>query len=75
MRWLSRSDFRHSLAHSTTPQRSRPYGSKEWVSSAVAQFGLDNTLRSRGGLGNVPDTSFPPNYLGCIDSVLNLWGT
>jgi hypothetical protein len=32
-------------------QRSRPYGSKEWVSSAVAQFGLENTLRCRGRPG------------------------
>jgi putative transposase len=32
-------------------QRSRPKGWKEWVSSPVAQFGFENTLRSRGRPG------------------------
>jgi hypothetical protein len=32
-------------------KRSQPDGLKEWVSSAVAQFGLENTLRSRGRPG------------------------
>ena len=27
-------------------KRSRPYGSEPWVSKAVAQFGLENTLRN-----------------------------
>ena len=27
-------------------QRSRPYGSEPWVSKAVAQFGLENTIRN-----------------------------
>ena len=27
-------------------QRSRPYGSEQWVSKAVAQFGLENTIRN-----------------------------
>jgi hypothetical protein len=26
--------------------RSRPYGSEPWVSKAVAQFGLENTIRN-----------------------------
>ena len=29
-------------------QRSRPYGSERWVLKAVAQFGLENTLRNPG---------------------------
>ena len=27
-------------------KRSRPYGSEPWVSKAVAQFGLENTIRN-----------------------------
>jgi len=27
-------------------KRSRPYGSESWVAKAVAQFGLENTLRN-----------------------------
>ena len=27
-------------------KRSRPYGSEPWVAQAVAQFGLENTLRN-----------------------------
>jgi hypothetical protein len=27
-------------------KRSRPYGSEPWVSKAVAQFGLENTVRN-----------------------------
>jgi len=29
-------------------QRNRPYGSKQWVSRAVRQFGLESATRSRG---------------------------
>ena len=29
-------------------QRSRPYGSEKWVTKAVGQFGLKNTMRNRG---------------------------
>jgi len=29
-------------------ERSRPYGSEKWVGKTVAQFGLENTLRSPG---------------------------
>ena len=29
-------------------QRSRPYGSQDWVSKAAAQFGLETTLHPRG---------------------------
>jgi len=29
-------------------RRSRPYGSEQWVSKAVRQFGLECTTRSRG---------------------------
>jgi hypothetical protein len=29
-------------------KRSKPYGSEQWVAKAVAQFGLENTLRNPG---------------------------
>jgi hypothetical protein len=29
-------------------KKSRPYGSEKWVSKAVAKFGLENMMRSRG---------------------------
>jgi hypothetical protein len=32
-------------------ERSKPYGSEGWVSKAVAQFGLENTMRKRGRPG------------------------
>ncbi len=32
-------------------KRSKPYGSEGWVSKAVAQFGLENTVRNRGRPG------------------------
>ena len=32
-------------------KKSKPYGSEEWVSATVAQFGLENTLRNRGRPG------------------------
>src|SRR5208282_420955 len=37
-------------------KRSRPYGTEPWVSKAVAQFGLENTLRTPGAPKRVPDT-------------------
>jgi SH3-like domain-containing protein len=33
-------NIRHAI------RRSRPYGSEPWVSKAVAQFGLENTIRN-----------------------------
>jgi putative transposase len=38
-------DIRYAL------KRSRPYGSEPWVSKAVAQFGLENTIRNPGRPG------------------------
>ena len=29
-------------------KKNRPYGSEQWVAKAVAQFGLENTMRNRG---------------------------
>ena len=29
-------------------KKSRPYGSEEWLRKAVAQFGLQNTIRNSG---------------------------
>ena len=50
--WLNASPPKEEIENIRSAiQRSRPYGSKEWVSSAVAQFGLENTLRSRGRPG------------------------
>jgi hypothetical protein len=38
-------------------KRSRPYGSEPWVSKAVAQFGLENTIRNSGVPKRVPDSA------------------
>ena len=47
--WLSRSqpkeeveNIRHAI------KKSRPYGSEKWLRKAVAQFGLENTMRNSG---------------------------
>jgi hypothetical protein len=29
-------------------KKSRPYGSEQWLGKAVAQFGLENTMRNSG---------------------------
>jgi len=47
--WLNRSQPKEEVERIRySIRRSRPYGSKEWVAQAVAQFGLENTLRNRG---------------------------
>ena len=47
--WLNRSQPKEEVEQIRySIRRSRPYGSKEWVAQAVAQFGLENTLRNRG---------------------------
>jgi hypothetical protein len=52
LQWLNASQPKEEIENIPYAiQRSRPYGSEEWVSSAVAQFGLENSLRRRGGPG------------------------
>jgi hypothetical protein len=45
---LNRANFRSRLFRT----------SEKWVSKAVAQFGLENTVRNRGRPKKAPDTSF-----------------
>jgi putative transposase len=47
--WLNRSQGKEEIEKIRCAiKKSRPYGSEEWVSRAVAQFGLENTMRSSG---------------------------
>ena len=47
--WLNHAPGREEIENIRYAiQRSRPYGSEPWVSQAVAQFGLENTLRKPG---------------------------
>src|SRR5208283_4328470 len=47
--WLNRSQGKEEIEKIRYAiKRSRPYGSEKWVSRAVAQFGLENTMRSSG---------------------------
>jgi len=49
LEWLNRSQGKEEIENIRYAiKKSRPYGSEEWVSRAVAQFGLENTLRNRG---------------------------
>ncbi len=47
--WLNRSQGREEVEKIRCAiQRNRPYGSDEWVSNAIAKFGLKITMRSPG---------------------------
>jgi len=49
LRWLNHSQGPKEIEKIREAlKRSRPYGSEKWVSRAVAQFGLENTMRNRG---------------------------
>jgi hypothetical protein len=57
LQWLNASQPKEEIENIRSAiRRSRPYGSKERVSSAVAQLGLENTLPSRGRPEKVPDS-------------------
>jgi len=47
LRWLNHSQPKEEIENIRYAiRRSRPYGSERWVSRAVAQFGLENTMRN-----------------------------
>src|SRR5579862_6807166 len=47
VQWLNHSQPKEEIEHIRYAiKRSRPYGSERWVSRAVAQFGLENTIRN-----------------------------
>jgi putative transposase len=47
--WLNRSQGREEVEKIRYAiQRSRPYGSDQWVSNAIGKFGLKMTIRSPG---------------------------
>jgi putative transposase len=47
--WLNQSQGREEIENIRYAiKKSRPYGSEKWISKAVAQFGLENTMRNRG---------------------------
>jgi putative transposase len=47
--WLSRSQPKEEVENIRYAiKKSRPYGSEEWLRKAVAQFGLENTMRNSG---------------------------
>jgi putative transposase len=47
--WLNHSQGKEEIENIRYAiKRNRPYGSEKWVSKAVAQFGLENTMRTRG---------------------------
>jgi putative transposase len=49
LEWLNRSQPKKEVEGIRYAiKKSRPYGSEGWVSKAVAQFGLGNTMRNRG---------------------------
>jgi putative transposase len=49
LEWLNRSQPKEEVEKIRCAiKRSRPYGSEGWVSKAVAQFGLENTMRNSG---------------------------
>jgi putative transposase len=49
LRWLNQSQGKEEIENLRYAlKRGRPYGSEEWVSRAVAQFSLENTLRNPG---------------------------
>jgi len=50
--WLNRAQAKEEVENIRYAiRRSRPYGSEGWVTKAVAQFGLENTMRNRGRPG------------------------
>ena len=49
VQWLNRAQGREEIAQvRESIQRSRPYGSDQWVSKTVGKFGLEVTTRKRG---------------------------
>jgi len=47
--WLNQSQGKEEIVKIRDAlRRSKPYGSEKWVAKAVAQFGLENTLRNPG---------------------------
>jgi len=52
LEWLNRSQPKEEVEKIRyAVKKSRPYGSEGWVNTAVAQFGLENTMRNRGRPG------------------------
>ncbi|MGA2609016.1 MAG: transposase [Terriglobia bacterium] len=52
LEWLNRSQPKEEVETIRYAiKRSRPYGSEGWVSKAVAEFGLENTMRNPGRPG------------------------
>jgi putative transposase len=64
--WLNPSQGKEEIENTRYAiKKSRPYGSEQWVSKAVAGFGLENTMRNRGRPKKVPDTfPFPLSLAG-----------
>jgi putative transposase len=49
LKWLNQSQGQEEIENIRYAiKRGQPYGSEEWVSKAVAKFGLENTMRKRG---------------------------
>ena len=47
LQWLNQSQPKEEIENIRYAiKRSRPYGSESWVSHAVAQFGLETTMRN-----------------------------
>jgi putative transposase len=47
--WLNQSPGKEEIENIRYAiKKSRPYGSEKWLAKAVAQFGLENTMRNRG---------------------------
>ena len=49
LKWLNQSQGKEEIAEIRQAiKRNRPYGSEKWTATAVTQFGLESTTRSRG---------------------------
>ena len=49
LKWLNQAQGKEEIEKIRQAiQRSRPYGSEQWVSKAVRQFALESTTRNRG---------------------------
>jgi REP-associated tyrosine transposase len=49
LEWLNQPAGKEEIAQIREAiKKNRPYGSENWVGQAVAQYGLENTLRNRG---------------------------
>ena len=49
LEWVNQSQGKEEIENIRYAiKKSRPYGSEQWLGKAVAQFGLENTMRNRG---------------------------